>query len=116
MSIVSRVLLGGFASASSVGALSRAMKVVSPETWKARLAAVLTVDETQSLCRIQLPVLYLRASKDRVVFPGASAVISGHVPGIKVVEIDAPHFLLQARPRESAAAIKAFAHDHGLAL
>ena len=116
MSIVSRVLLGGFASASSVSALSRAMKVVSPETWKARLTAVLSVDETQSLCRIQLPVLYLRASKDRVVFPGASAVISGQVPRIKVVEIDAPHFLLQARPRESAAAIKAFAHDHGLAL
>jgi pimeloyl-ACP methyl ester carboxylesterase len=96
--------------------LEQAIRVVSSEVWKARLSAVLAVDTTASLCLIRLPVLYLRASEDRVVFSSASAVISKHLRGMKVVEIEGPHFLLQAKPRESAAAVRAFANEHGLAL
>jgi pimeloyl-ACP methyl ester carboxylesterase len=115
-SLTARALLGRFHSAPIEVALKRAIEAVSPRVWKARLGAVLTVDETSALCRIQAPMLYLRASKDRVVFPSALEVISQHVPGMKVVEVEGPHFLLQARPKESAAAVRAFASDQGLAL
>jgi pimeloyl-ACP methyl ester carboxylesterase len=116
VSVVGRAMLGRFRSVSSEAELERVLQQVSPEVWRARLRAVIAVDETSSLCRILVPVLYLRASKDRVVFPSASAVISERVPRMKVVEIEAPHFVLQARPRESAAAVSAFAHEHGIAL
>ena len=68
-----------------------------PRVWKARLRAVLAVDSTTSLGRIQVPVLYLRASEDSVVFRSASEVISEHVWGAKIMEIEGPHFLLQAK-------------------
>ena len=115
-SLVARVLLGRFRSAPVEAVLKRAMKAVAPKVWRARLSAIFAVDETSSLCRIEVPVLYLRASKDRVVFPSASELISDHVPRSKVVEVEGPHFLLQAKPRESAAAVRAFANEHGLAL
>ena len=85
MFLASRMLFGRFRSEAKEAALSRAIKTVTPQTWRARLNAVLSADKTPSLCRIQLPLLYLRASEDRVVFSSASAVISAHVPGTKVV-------------------------------
>lgn len=51
-----------------------------------------------------------------VVFSSASEVISSSVPRIKVVEIDGPHFLLQAKPEESAAAVEASVVEQGIAL
>lgn len=116
VSLVARVLLGRYRSAPTEALLKQATDAVWPTVWKARLKAVLSVDETPSLRRIQVPTLYLRASEDRVVFSSASAAISKHVPRIQVVAIEGPHFLLQSRPEESAAAVNAFAIEHGLAL
>ena len=56
-----------------------------------------------------MPSLYLRASEDRVVPVAASQHISNHLPGLKIMSIDAPHFLLQAAPTQAALAVRAFA-------
>ncbi len=114
--LMALVLLGRFRSTPVKAALKRAIKPVTPAVWRARLSAVLAVDETSCLCRIQIPVLYLRASEDRVVFSTASEVICEHMPRTKVIEVEGPHFLLQAKPKESAAAVRAFANANGLAL
>jgi pimeloyl-ACP methyl ester carboxylesterase len=116
VALAAKVLLGAFRSNTLEAKLEQAIRAVSPQVWKARLRAALGVDATTSLCRIQVPVLYLRASEDKVVFSSASEVICRHVSAAKVVEIEGPHFLLQAKPKESAAAIRAFANEHGLAL
>jgi hypothetical protein len=39
-----------------------------------------------------------------------------YLPGLKVIELDSPHFMLQARPAESAAQLVAFASEVGFAL
>ena len=114
--LASRILFGRFRSKAKDALLSRAINAVTPKVWRARLKVVLSADKTSSLCRIRIPLLYLRASQDRVVSSSASAVISAHVPGSKVVSIEGPHFLLQTKPQESAAAVRAFAAEHGLAL
>jgi pimeloyl-[acyl-carrier protein] methyl ester esterase len=114
--LASRMLFGRFRSEAKEAVLRRAIEAVTPQAWRARLNAVLSADKTSCLCRIRVPLLYLRASEDRVVFSSASAVISAHLPGTKVVAIDGPHFLLQSKPRECAAAVRAFAGEHGLAL
>ncbi|HEX6006446.1 MAG TPA: alpha/beta fold hydrolase [Burkholderiales bacterium] len=111
MSLASRMLFGRFRSEAKEAVLSRAIRAVTPQVWRAGLKAVLSIDKTSSLCHIRVPLLYLRASEDRVVFSSASAVISARVPGTKVVSIEGPHFLLQSKPQECAAAVRAFARE-----
>ena len=116
VSLVSWLLLGRYGSDAMASALSRAIGAVTPSTWRARFAAVLSVDKIPLLCRIRVPLLYLRASEDRVVFPSASALISAHVRRSKVVAVEGPHFLLQSKPQQCAAVVRAFAREQDLAL
>lgn len=116
VSLAARVLLGRYRSTAIEARLKRAIRLVSPAVWRARIRAAFAADETSSLFRIQVPLLYLRASEDKVMLPAASAAIARHVPTAKVVEIEGPHFLLQAKPRESAAVVEAFCKEHGLTL
>jgi pimeloyl-[acyl-carrier protein] methyl ester esterase len=60
------------------------------------------------------PLLYLRAAQDRVVPRQASELIGKLLPSVKVVELEAPHFMLQAKPVESAVHIQAFAREVGI--
>lgn len=114
--LVSFVLLGRFSSSSLRLRLLDAMRRVAPSVWNVRLRAALEVDVTRRLSQISVPLLYLRASEDRVVSPSASALVLRHCPKAKVAALEGPHFLLQAKPREAAAAIRAFAHESGIAL
>jgi len=84
--------------------------------WRARLRAVLSVDVTMRLSKVTVPVLYLRATEDRVVPRAASELISLTLPSVRVVEFESPHFMLQAKPAESAAQVQAFARELGFVL
>jgi pimeloyl-ACP methyl ester carboxylesterase len=110
------VLLGRHASRTWRYRLSAAMKDVTSCVWRTRIRSALTVDVTSDLAQILLPMLYIRATKDRVVFRSASKVISRINPRVKVVDIDGPHFLLQAKPREAATAVNAFMQEIGVVL
>ncbi len=94
--------------------LKAAMSAVSAATWQARLKAILDVDLSDRLPQIKVPVLYLQATHDRVVSPWALEHICRYLPKMQIVRIAGPHFLLQARPLESAAAIYEFARKWGL--
>lgn len=85
------------------------VSTVPPAIIRARLACLATTDVRPLLPRIETPVLYLRASNDRVVSSRLSHELTSLLPNVKVGEIDGPHLLLQARPRECAAAITEFA-------
>jgi pimeloyl-ACP methyl ester carboxylesterase len=108
------LLLGRFHSDYIETHLMEALRKVKSAVWKGRLQAVMSVDRTSCLSRIEVPVLYLRASEDRVVFRSAAELISRHVQRLRIVKIEGPHFLLQAKPAEAAAAIKGFANECGL--
>lgn len=114
LSLVSTLLLGRFANSTLQARLSAAIERVSPVVWSCRLRAVLTADATQALAKVRVPILYLRASEDRVVFPSASEVVLRRSSVARMVEIEGPHFLLQAKPKETAAEIRAFAEELGL--
>jgi len=53
-------------------------------------------------------MLYLRADEDAVVPAAAAELIKRVQPGLKVVEVDAPHFLLQAAPGKAAQVVSEF--------
>jgi pimeloyl-ACP methyl ester carboxylesterase len=81
---------------------------VPPAIMRSRLACLGTTDVRPALARITTPALYLRASNDRVVSTRLGLEMTSLLPNVKVVEIDGPHLLLQARPRECAAEIMQF--------
>jgi pimeloyl-[acyl-carrier protein] methyl ester esterase len=88
--------------------MERAMSAVSAAVIRQRIAAILRVDETQALRRIKVPTLVLRARGDRVIPGAATRWIARVLPHAQLVEIDAPHLLLQTRPLECAAAVLRF--------
>jgi pimeloyl-ACP methyl ester carboxylesterase len=105
------VLLGHFATPELTEALRRTLAPVSTDVLRARLRAVLSVDVSARMEQVKVPVLYLRAKHDRVVPHSASRRVQMLCPHARVIEIDAPHFVLQAKPTESAAAVTAFMHE-----
>jgi pimeloyl-[acyl-carrier protein] methyl ester esterase len=88
--------------------MERAMSAVSAAVIRQRIAALLRVDETQALRRIKIPTLVLFARRDRVIPGAATRWIAKVLPHAQLVEIDAPHLLLQTRPHECAAAVLRF--------
>ena len=106
--ILNFMLLGAFSTAALRSALARAVAQVSPSVFRARLHAVISVDVSPKLAALKVPVLYLRASHDRVVPRAASDLVSWSYPGAKVVQVEGPHCLLQAAASESARVVRAF--------
>lgn len=106
--ILSPLLFGRFSTKELRAALARALALVSPSVLRARLKAVLTVDVSAELSAVKVPVLYLRASHDRLVPTDASRLVAELNSLTQVVEILGPHLLLQAAPGEAAEVIEAF--------
>jgi pimeloyl-ACP methyl ester carboxylesterase len=107
--IAGRMLLGRFSTPDYRDKLSSSIARVRAAVWRARIRAILSVDVIPQLRRIDMPILYLRASEDRVVPPAATDLVVRNAKDLRVADLDGPHFLLQVRPQESAAHVKAFA-------
>lgn len=106
--ILGRVLLGKFYSPTLAVHLANALKRVPPATIRARLCAVLSVDARSELAVLRVPLLYLRATEDRLVPARAGHQISEINPNTRIVNIEAPHFLLQAKPTDAARIVEEF--------
>jgi|SRR5438105_12009184 len=109
--VLEALLCGRFSTPTLRAALAAALHRVSPAALRARFAAVLRVNVVSELQALRLPVLYLRAIEDRVVPVRSSRLVTTHCPHAKVVELVAPHFLLQAAPDQAAAAVAEFMRD-----
>lgn len=116
VSVAAAMLLGRWSSKAQRARLSTAMLDVGPAAWRTRLRAVLSVDVVSQLRAVAVPVLYLRGKQDRVISKSAYKLIKETLSSARVVELDGPHFLLQAKPVESAAEVVAFAREVGFAL
>lgn len=111
IAVLAFFLTGRFSTPALRSALSNALSKVSPEVLKVRLLSVLAVDVSTKLAAINAPVLYLRALHDRVVPAAASRLVKHICPQTRRVDVDAPHFLLQARPIDAAQIISTFLQD-----
>lgn len=103
-----QALLAPYATPALQAELAAALAQVPPSVLRQRLRAVLKTDASRSFARGSLPVLYLRARHDRLVPPANALQILHLAPGTQLVDIDAPHMLLQAAPEAAAAAVAAF--------
>lgn len=104
-------LLGRFSSPRLSEALNQVLARLSPTVLRARLREVLSVDVVPQLSTVRVPVLYLRATEDRVVPPAACQLISRLLPATNITELEAPHFLLQVAPHAAARHVKVFVQE-----
>jgi len=91
--------------------LKRAVSVlrsVHASTMHARLATLAAIDVRALLSLVRAPTLYLRAARDRVVPKRLGCALTNKLTNVRIEDIDGPHLLLQARPRECAEAILRF--------
>lgn len=70
---------------------------------------LLSEDVRDMLAAVKVPVLYIRGTRDRLVWSGSLRRIRAAIPDLEVTEIDAPHMVLQLEPRASWQAITSFA-------
>lgn len=108
MGLLSRCLLGAEADAPWAERIRQAMDKCSVSVLRGRAREVLLVDVRGHLADIRVPVLYLQATRDWVVPAAALVDMQRVLPGIQMVRIDGPHFLLQARPEPCAERIVMF--------
>lgn len=106
--VLHHLLLGAHGTPALRAALDQAVARVAPAVMRARLKAVMDADQTAAFAGVRMPLLYLQARHDRVVPPAAAALVARLAPQARIVDIDAPHCLLQAAPRAAAEAITDF--------
>jgi sigma-B regulation protein RsbQ len=104
-------LLGRFATPGLRDLHRRALGHVSSRTLTARLRAMADIDVRADMRGLDLPSLYLRGTAERVIATRFADEFVANSRRGRVVDIDAPHLLLQARPRQAAAAILAFLRE-----
>lgn len=108
--VLHHLLLGTHGTPALRAALDQAVARVAPAVMRTRLKAVMGADQSAAFAGVRMPVLYLQARHDRVVPPAAAALVARLAPQTRVVDIDAPHCLLQAAPEAAAEAIISFMH------
>jgi pimeloyl-ACP methyl ester carboxylesterase len=106
--LASALLMGRFTTPLLRRELDEALAQVSLDAIKARLEAVINTNQSQALCRVRVPILYLRATRDRLVTPQASRTIAALAPQTRIVDIEGPHMLLQTAPGATAQTIIQF--------
>jgi pimeloyl-[acyl-carrier protein] methyl ester esterase len=110
-SVFAHHFMGRFASRELASKLAEAATHVSADVFRYRIGVVCRIDFSEKLRQVRVPILYLRASVDRIVPRGASKRIKKLVPSTKIVDIDGPHYLLQNCPKAAVRAVSQFARE-----
>lgn len=107
-------LLGRWATPQLESMLQSSLQAVKPSVLRSRAASALRVNVSSRLKAISTPVLYLRASDDRLLSRAASTRIVGALPHAEAADIAGPHLLLQASPEACAEVVARFASGLGV--
>jgi pimeloyl-ACP methyl ester carboxylesterase len=105
------VLLGRHMTRALRERFAETLSSVAPEVLRRRAQEALLIDRTPQLASIRVPVLCLHASEDQLISARATKQLADRIANSSVIAFDAPHFLLQVRPLESAAAVRHFATE-----
>ena len=113
LSLLSWWLLGRWATPQLEAALQGALLTVKPDVLRFRAATALRAKATFNCLAISVPVLYLRATNDRLLSRRAGRQVASAIPHCTTTDIAGPHLLLQAVPQACAHAVSAFASQLG---
>lgn len=111
VSLARRIVAPEPVSRSVRAKLDTARNMVSKHVMRARVAELLRVDVTHQLPQINVPILDLRAANDGIVPNRSAQPIRALGQRVRAVDLNGPHFLLLAKPAETAAIIDDFARE-----
>jgi len=101
-------LIGAKGDPALMALIREALAGVKPKVLASRLRLVLNCDERRNLQRVQLPILFVRPTVDRLIAARVYEEIRTSNPAVQTVEIDGAHLILQTGPEECAERISAF--------
>lgn len=107
--ILSSWLLGRWATPGLEALLRDALRSVGADVLRCRAMAAMRADVTACLKRIAVPVIYLRATGDRLLAAAVGDHVLRGIPHARLAHIAGPHLLLQTAPVAVANEIAAFA-------
>jgi pimeloyl-[acyl-carrier protein] methyl ester esterase len=76
------------------------IRALPKEVLEARLAAAFTATSSEMAPLLAPPLLAILGTRDRLVSPDGTRALLADLPFATVVEIDAPHLVVQTRPAE----------------
>ena len=101
-------LLGSDAEQNEVNELRAVFATVEPAVLANRLCEIVSVNVERELISSKAPLLYLAGRRDRLVGARAHSQMKKLRPDMEFRLLDAPHMVLQRRPRESAELVAEF--------
>jgi pimeloyl-ACP methyl ester carboxylesterase len=106
-------MTGRDADAALIEALRDAIRSVPPATTAARVASLASLDVRETAASLSMPVTALVATNDRLVPRAVAEEPARLAPRGRVIVIEGPHLLAQARPHAVADAIRDLACPSG---
>jgi pimeloyl-ACP methyl ester carboxylesterase len=106
--VVRWFMAGTDAPDAIVEEVRRAVAAVRPDVLAHRSAEALRVDVRADLARVEVPVLVLAPTRDRLIRTDVAEDVLALRPDAEVALIDAPHMVLQRCPHASLARIEEF--------
>lgn len=107
-SMLRRFLAGHDCPTRLSEALDEAFSTVRPEVLARRIRLIMETDSRQVLEACQAPVLCLQAGQDQFISARSLDEIKAVRPDAASAVIDAPHLLLQRKPREALLEVQRF--------
>ena len=113
-SICQHFLVGDSAPKSLVDGVRATISSVSVGVLAHRLRSVLSCTGKRELCAVSIPLLYLLGLEDRLVHRFSFDEIQQAKPDARLASVEAPHLILQAKPREASEVVIRFLQQvHG---
>jgi pimeloyl-ACP methyl ester carboxylesterase len=103
---IAHLLANGVADRAVIADIVATVRAIPPALAVSRLRLLARLDADALRCTH--PVLYLQATRDRLVPPSALADVRHCCPDLTVTTIAAPHLLMQCSADAAAVAIRAF--------
>ncbi len=94
------LFLGQDASTAVLSKFIKVIKSIPDPILKSRLTVM--SQQRLPLGILDVPAVYIQATSDRLIAPRKSREFSKVFQNIEYIEIDGPHFILQAKPKETS--------------
>jgi pimeloyl-[acyl-carrier protein] methyl ester esterase len=104
-------LQGRYASPQLSALMGNALMMVPEQVIKHRAKQSLQVDVLTEFATLTLPLMYLQARQDRLIWAFNAKTLKKLQPDMQLVRLDAPHFLLQAIPDQAAWQLQLFIEE-----
>jgi pimeloyl-ACP methyl ester carboxylesterase len=106
--VIRQFMAGPDAPDAVVAEVQRAVAAVSPMVLAHRSAEALRVDAREALAGVDVPILFLAPTRDRLIRRDAYEDVLALRPDAEVALVQAPHMVLQRSPHASLARIEEF--------